>query len=180
MADKEFNFSVRNVPESWSEAAADAPRAEPGPLVDRGRRSQRLPTGLRPDIVTGTLSGIAMAVISGAAWYSLSVGGIYRGPWLAMLMGLLIAVSVRLGAGPAGPEMRITAGAPLYVLSVIVTHYFVARQDHMSLFRDAPSAAQVEDILTRDYLSSPMVIVAWIAGLVAMGWCTYALTDAKI
>ncbi len=101
-----------------------------------------------------------MAVISGAAWYSLSVGVIYRGPWLAVLMGLLIAVAVRLGCRPRRTrDADLTAGAPLYVLSVIVTHYFVARQDHMSLFRDTPSAAQVEDILTRDYLSSPMVIL---------------------
>lgn len=174
------NFSVRTVPESWRAAAAEAPKAEPGPLVDRSRRGQRLPTGLRPDIVTGTLTGIAMAVISGAAWYSLSVGAIYRGPWLAVLMGILVAVSVRLGAGPAGPEMRMTAGATLYVLSVIVTHYFIARQDHITLFREQPSAAQVEDILTSQYLSEPVVIVAWIVGLLAMGWCTFALTDAKI
>lgn len=180
MPETNFDFSIRSVPEAWSEAAKEAPRGTPGPLIDRGVGRHRLPSGMRPDLLTGALTGTAMTVISGAAWFALNVGDIYRGPWLAILLGALIAVSVRLGAGPAGPEQRATVGGALYLVAVLMTTYFIVRQNYSSLYRRTPAENEVESIITSEYLSDPVTVVAWVAGLVVMLWLTFVFKSKHV
>ncbi len=175
MADSNLQFSVRDIPESWTEAAAEGPEATPGPLVDRRQSGRRLPSGAKPDLVTGMLTGIAMTVISGAAWFSINLSGSYRGPWLAVLLGALVAISVRLGAGPAGPEMRLTVGAALYIISLVSTTFVIIRGNYIALYGRAPTFGQTEDILTMDYLTEPVVVAAWLLGLALMCWSSFAL-----
>ena len=59
MADSKTTFSIRDIPDSWVDAAAEGPVGSPGPLVERRRSGRRLPTGTRPDLVTGALTGTA-------------------------------------------------------------------------------------------------------------------------
>lgn len=179
MPETNFDFSVRSVPDAWSDAAKEAPQGTPGPLIDRGVGRHRLPSGIRPDLITGTLTGLAMTVISGAAWFALDVGGIYRGPWLAVLLGFLIAVSVRLGAGPAGPEQRATVGGVLYLVAVVATTYFIVRENYANLYRRDPSETQIETIFTDEYLSDPLTVLAWVLGLAVLLWASFTLKSKR-
>ncbi len=175
MTDSKTTFSVRDIPESWVDAAAEGPVGSPGPLVERRRSGRRLPTGAKPDLVTGALTGIAMTVISGAAWFTVDLSGTYTGPWLAVLLGVLVAIAVRLGSGPAGPEMRMTVGAALYIAGVLATTAVIVRTTYTNLYGRAPSAGQIEDIITSDYVTRPLVVLAWVTGLAVMAWTSFTL-----
>ena len=178
MSDSNLDFSVRSVPDSWTAAADEAPK----PSEDRRLRQpgfRRLPTGSRPDLVTGTLTGIAMTVIAGAAWYLNSVNAVFTGRWvvfiLSVLLGVLIAVAVRLGAGPAGPEQRVGVGAALYVIAVLGIAFAVSREQFTALNRRSPTFGQVEDLVTTFYLNDIVTVAAWILGFAVMAYTTFAL-----
>jgi hypothetical protein len=178
MSESNLDFSVRNVPESWTAAADEAPESSNDPILNRSG-FRRLPTGSRPDLVTGALSGIAMTVIAGAAWYLNSVNAVFTGRGvvfvLSVMLGALIAVAVRLGAGPAGPELRVGVGAGLYVTAVLGIAFAVSREQYTALNRRSPTLGQVEDLVTTFYLNDMVTIGAWIAGFVVMAYTTFAL-----
>ncbi len=178
MSETNLDFSVRNVPDSWNEAAKDAP--EPGEgRVDNRRAGRRLPTGSRPDLTTGTLSGIAMAVITGAAWYLNDINGVFTSGLAdfvaASLMAALIAIAVRIGAGPAGPEMRVGIGAALYIVAILGVAFAVSREQFVAVNRRTPSFGELETLVSSLYLNSFVTVASWIVGLAVMGWSTFAL-----
>ncbi len=182
MSENELDFSVRKVPDSWTAAAEDAPQP---PVAGRVEQSgfRRLPTGTRPDLVTGALTGIAMTVIAGAAWYLNSVNAVFTGSavefLMSILLGALIAVAVRLGAGPAGPELRVGVGAGLYIAAILSVPFAVTREQFTALNRRSPSFAEVEDLVTANYLNSFTTVAAWILGLVVMAYATFALKHRR-
>ncbi|NNE96396.1 MAG: hypothetical protein HKN24_10245 [Acidimicrobiales bacterium] len=182
MSDSNLDFSVRNVPDSWSIAAEDAPKPPEGPAITRST-VRRMPTGTRPDLVTGALSGIAMTVITGAAWYLNSVNAVFTSTpvvfVLSILLGALIAIAIRLGAGPAGPELRVAVGAALYVVAILSIAFAVSREQYTALNRRSPTFSQVEDLVTTFYLNDVSTVVAWILGMMVMAWTTFALRHRR-
>ncbi len=178
MSEPNLDFSVRNVPDSWTAAAEDAPQPSDDVRV-RQSTIRRMPTGTRPDLVTGALTGIAMTVIAGAAWYLNSVNAVFTGRgvvfFMSVLLGALIAVAVRLGAGPAGPELRVGVGAALYLIAILSVAFAVSREQYIALNRRTPSVGQVEELVTTFYLNDLVTVVGWLAGLVVMAYTTFAI-----
>jgi hypothetical protein len=133
--------------------------------------------------VTGALTGIAMAVIAGAAWYLNGVNAVFTGSVaqfvISILLGALIAVAVRLGAGPAGPELRVGIGAGLYIASILGVAFAVSREQYTALNRRSPSFAEVEELVTANYLNSFTTVAAWILGLAVMAYTTFALKHRR-
>jgi hypothetical protein len=182
MSESKLDFSVRSIPDSWAAAAEDAPK--PPDDVRVGQSGfHRLPTGTRPDLVTGTLTGIAMTVIAGTAWYLNGVNGVFTGTAadfvMSILLGVLIAIAVRLGAGPSGPELRVGVGAALFVTTILSVAFAVTREEFTALNRRSPSFGEVEDLVTAYYLSRFTIIAAWILGLVVMSYMTFALKHRR-
>ncbi|MFW2382858.1 MAG: hypothetical protein ACN4GZ_13965 [Acidimicrobiales bacterium] len=182
MSESKLDFSVRNVPDSWTMAAEEAPQP-PDDVRVRQSGVRRMPTGTRPDLVTGALSGIAMTVIAGAAWYLNSVNAVFTGRAvvfvMSVLLGALIAVAVRLGAGPAGPELRVGVGATLFIIAIFGVAFAVTREQYTALNRRSPSFGEVEELVTTFYLNDLGTIVAWTLGLVVMAYSTFALKHRR-
>lgn len=183
MSEGKLNFSVRNVPDSWNAAAEEAPQADPSRTTTSLKARHRIPTGTRPDLVTGGLAGIAMTIVAGIAWYLNDVNGKFVGavPVLifSIVFGALIAVAVRIGAGPAGPDMRVGIGAALYLAGLFFIAFFVSREQFSALNRRSPSFAEVETLATSLYLSNISTLFGWFVGLGVMGWTTFALKHRR-
>ncbi len=183
MSEGKLNFSVRNVPDSWHAAAGDAPKSDGTGPATPSRTRHRLPTGTRPDLVTGALSGLAMTIVAGAAWYLNDINSKFTsGPAVigfSIAFGALIAIAVRIGAGPAGPEMRVGIGAALYLSGLFLIAFFASRERYSALNRRSPSFQEVEDIVTALYLNDLAAVVGWIVGLGVMGWMTFALKHRR-
>lgn len=164
MSKSNLDFSTRSAPTEWYDAATEAPEGSPGPLKSRNKL-QVMPNAARPDILVGFLTGLAMTLVCGTAWVMLSAENAGATPWLAVPMGLLISVAVRLGAGPAGADQRATLNAVFYLIALFVIAYWIERDQFVSLYRFSPSTGEVEDALVRDHLSQWFVMAAWAVGL---------------
>lgn len=183
MSDGKLNFSVRNVPDSWHAAAEDAPQSDDTAADVSARTRHRMPTGTRPDLVTGALSGLAMTIVAGVAWYLNDINAKFISG-LAVLVfsiafGALIAVAVRIGAGPAGPDMRVGIGAALYLAGLFLLAFFVSREQFSALNRRSPSFSEVETLATDLYFGQVTTLMAWVVGLAIMGWTTFALKHRR-
>ena len=183
MSEGKLNFSVRNVPDSWHAAAEEAPKSDSTGSRQPTRSRHRIPTGTRPDLVTGALSGLAMTIVAGAAWYLNDINAKFTSiPAVfvfSIVFGALVAVAVRIGAGPAGPEMRVGIGAALYLSGLFFIAFFVAREQFGALNRRSPSFNEVETLATDLYLSNVFTLAAWIVGLGVMSWTTFALKHRR-
>ena len=82
-----LDFSPDSVPESWVEAAAEAPSyGDPRRRLNKVER-HTLPVATSLDLFTACLAAGATAIVSGYAWYELYLGG-FTNPWTASGLGL--------------------------------------------------------------------------------------------
>jgi hypothetical protein len=160
----ELNFSLRNVPDSWNHAAEEAPEADNSPLR-RKRLVGQLPQRYDVDVLSATVAGVAMAVVSGAAWYFLEIRNAMVTPWLAAVLGLVIAMAARLGAGRHHPEVRATISVIVYLTALFTVAYMIERHQFVSPYGAEASIAGGERGLVRDRLTQPLTLLAWSVGL---------------
>ena len=90
-----FDFSIRSAPETWREAAVDAPEGDPDP-IRRKRVVGELPIRYEIDAVTASIAAFAISIVTGAGWYLLEVQNGAASPWIALALGAVIAIAVRL------------------------------------------------------------------------------------
>jgi hypothetical protein len=170
----ELNFSLRNVPDTWNEAAAEAPEGDNAPLR-RKRIVGQLPQRYEVDVLTATIAGLSLAVISGVTWYLLETRGAMTSPWIAVAMGVVIAMAVRLGAGRNHPEVRATISVILYLSGVFIVAYLIERHQFVRLYGGEASIAGGERGLVRDRLTQPLTLLAWSLGLFVSVQLSYIL-----
>ena len=83
--------------------------------------------------IRGLLAGFIGVIISAALYYWLFVGLDLRFTWFVLIMAFLVAATARLGAGRAGRDVGLVA-AGLFVLSVVLGQYLVAKKFHEQVF----------------------------------------------
>lgn len=169
-----FDFSVRTAPNEWSDAAADAPEGDEKPLY-RKRVVGDLPHRYEFDAVTSSISALAISIAVGVSWYVLEINEALQTPWIAVLLGLLIAVAVRLGAGPHVPEARATLSVIFYIGTLLVVAYMIERYQFVAIYGSEASIAGGERGLVRDRLTQPSTVAAWAIGLLATIQASYLL-----
>jgi hypothetical protein len=163
--DHDLDFSTRTAPDSWYEAAALAPKTE-----ERAFRQASLmpvlPQSERADLLLACLTAVAMSVVCGYAWYRVDTTGSLRSPWLAVGLGIMIALSVRLGGGPADPDVRAALACGFYVVTVVAVLFLASRHTYLELYGANRELASFEQELIRTR-ADPLSVVAWISGGVA-------------
>lgn len=176
---KDLNFSLRNVPDTWEEAALEGPQGDDAPLR-RKRVVGKLPQRYEMDAMTAFIAGASMTIVAGAAWYFLEIDGAVVSPWLAVMMGMLIAVAVRLGAGQDHPEVRASLSVIFYLVGVFTVAYMIERHQFISLYGPEASIAGGERGLVRDRLTEPLTLAAWACGLVVAAQTSYLFKRRRI
>lgn len=170
----EFDFSIRNVPDAWNDAAEEGPEGDAVPLR-RKRVVGQIPHHYDLDLLTACLAGMSMAIVAGTSWYFLEIRNAVTTPWLAMVLGLLIAMAVRLGAGEHHAEVRATISVIFYIATIFTVAYMVERYQFVSLYGNDAVMAGSERGLVRDRLTEPVTLAAWSIGVLVTMQASYLL-----
>jgi len=100
-------FSMKTIPDTWVDAENDAGGADNTPLL-KTRAVNVVPIRQDADALTGTVAAFSMSVITGVVWYLYESRDVVTSPWLAVPVGILIAIAVRLGTGANHGDVRAT------------------------------------------------------------------------
>ncbi len=175
MTQIETNYSLRNAPESWTEAAdeADVPH-DPSPL-GRKRVMAEVPTREEPDIVSGTIVGAIVAIIGGFLWYRYEVATLTQLAWVAPVLGVALAVAVRVASGGRHSDVRATLCAVLYLLTILCVAYMIERTQFAQAYGDSTQFFNSNTVLLRNRISEPTTISFWLVGLIATIQLSYTL-----
>lgn len=167
-----FDFSIDHVPEDWKEAQRIAPAPDRKPLQMRHKMAVGL-TSNRVDLLSAGISGLALSVAGGVAWYFIETGGHSSSPILSLALGFIIAAAVRLGGGPGDADVRATVAFVFYTMAVLVTAYMIERHDFQVTYGYTPDLSETEYWLVRDRLKEPLVLLGWAGGLVLSTQISY-------
>ncbi len=159
--DHDLDFSTSTAPESWFEAAAQAPKGEERPFTQASMLTV-LPVNNRIDLLMTALTSVAMSVVAGYAWYQMDASGTLRSPWLAVALGVLIAVAVRLGGGKGDRGSRAIVAAGFYAVTLLAVTSMAARHNWTVLYGDNGLVSFEEDLMRR--IADPITLVAWALG----------------
>ncbi|MGH1501943.1 MAG: hypothetical protein ACRBI6_00170 [Acidimicrobiales bacterium] len=160
-----YDFSMGSVPDSWHDAADEAPEHDLSPL--RKKRSMLvMPAGEKLDMTTAFIAGGTLAFLSGLAWYLFETRYITGTPLLAVVSAIVIALAVRLGGTAAEREVRATIASVFYMVTVLLTVYMIERTEFRAAYGVSPDLVQSEQAFVRDRLTEPDTVLAWVAGLV--------------
>lgn len=168
-------FSMKSVPDTWVDAENEAGGSDNSPLV-KHRAVSVVPIRQDADALTGSVAALAMSVITGVCWYLYESRDVVTSPWLAVPVGVLIAIAVRLGTGPNHGDVRATISLIFYILTLFITAFFIESRDYLLVFGTRPGFGELQTELVRDRLTQPATMVAWVFGLMANLQTGFALT----
>lgn len=171
-------FSVRTVPDSWVEAQTEAGGVDNTPLK-KDRPVNVVPIRQDADVLTGSVAALAISVISGVFWYLYETGDVGSSPWIAVPVGMFIAVAVRLGTGSDYSDVRATIALIFYILTVFGTAFFIESHDYRLVFGERPDFSELQTELVRDRLTRPMTMLAWLVGVFATLQTGFALNRRR-
>jgi len=171
-------FSMKTIPDTWVDAENDAGGADNTPLL-KTRAVNVVPIRQDADALTGTVAAFSMSVITGVVWYLYESRDVVTSPWLAVPVGILIAIAVRLGTGANHGDVRATISLIFYILTVFITAFFIESRDFLLVFGERPGFAELQTELVRDRLTQPLTMVAWMVGMFANLQTGFVLSAKK-
>lgn len=171
-------FSMKTIPETWVEAENEAGGSDNMPLL-KTRAVNVVPIRQEADAITGSVAALAMSVMTGICWYVYESRDVVTSPWLAVPVGVLIAVAVRLGVGTNHSDVRATISLIFYILTVFITAFFIESRDFLLVYGDRPGFYELQTELVRDRMTQPTTMVAWIVGMIANLQTGFALGAKK-
>lgn len=152
MDEGQFDFSVRELPQAWLDASQEAPKGDGRPLSSKLRKSKKsLVSERRIDLFGALVGALAISVVTVAAWYGAETGDVWVSPWAPVLVGLVIGVGVRLGAGKPEPSQRASIAVFFYLMAAIAALYLIQRHRALA-FLDEAGLDIVEQRIIRGYL----------------------------
>ena len=161
-ANNGLDLSRDQTPPEWLAAEQDSPQGDDRPLT---RTSARVaPKGERASVFTSTISALAAALIGGIAWYWIEITGIYQGPWIAVALGLLMAVVVRIGSGGHESSYLGAVAVVGYLLTLLAVLLLITRRELLDVYGTIDGLQQYEDRLLSTRLRDPIHLLAYALG----------------
>lgn len=160
---QDLDFSTTKAPESWFEAAAEAPQGPRRMLRHSGITI--MPVGHAFDLFSACLLALTAGGLFGVAWYVADISEVLVSPWPALGLGAILALVIRFGAGRHERETRAALAAAFYLLTLAVVVLLQARHAYVGIYGSAGSFSVFEHELLHTRLSDPWNITAWLGGL---------------
>lgn len=161
--DQDLDFSASSAPDSWFEAAAQAPKGDRRPLRQPGMAV--LPDGRTADLMTACLAATTVSGLFGVGWYLVDISNVLRSPWPAVLLGVLVALAIRFGGGRYERETRAALAALFYLVGLSTVVLLQARHAYVDIYGSASSLSVFEQELLHTRLADPWNLTAWALGL---------------
>ena len=160
-----LDFASQPVPDEWLEAEAEAPQLDSQRRRPREmRRTPPVATSL--DMFAAIVAGAATSIVFGYGWYELQMSG-FTTPWVAVVLGAVIALAIRLGGGREDVQARSMVALLTYIATASVVVFIIARSNYISLYGARPGLTNFEDELLHSRLTEPETILAWLLGAAA-------------
>lgn len=172
--DQGFDFSTHGIPDSWLDAAGHAPRGDGKPL-EKPAPMRAVPPGHSVDVFTASLAALVVCLIGGYLWHAIEVDNTTTYPWVSVVFGIALAVTVRLTGGTPDPQVRAAIALTFYIGGVAGVTFLTARSNFMTLYGSEPGLIDFEQELLRSRLTSPWAAVAWVLGAFCAVQVSYLL-----
>ncbi|MEM7339270.1 MAG: hypothetical protein AAF467_11520 [Actinomycetota bacterium] len=160
-----YDFSSNSIPDSWTEAAQEAPTSEEfgDNALHPGGPVRVVPHGHRMDLSAAIPGTTAALAVVGTVWVLLYGSGVTT-PWFALVLGATAAFAVRATGGPLNPAFRGVLAACMYFVALAVVVGITVSITYAELYGGWPSLAEFEDQLLFVQIRKPDSVVAWIVG----------------
>ncbi len=179
MTDIDNNYSYRNAPDEWADAETFSDVETDNTPLGRRRVMPSVPTREQADLVTALTSGGIVALATGWLWYSYEIANAVEATWMAPVLGVAIAVGVRISGGGRHPDVRAAVSTVLYLLTVFAVAYLVERTQFLATYGDGSRFWNGNSALLRNRLSDLETVCFWLVGLFASIQTSYLLKTKK-
>lgn len=164
--DQDLDFSTRSVPDAWQDAASSAPGGGSSG-AHRQHLLPALPSGTQADVFSGTMAAVVISLISGVGWYYLETTGTLVVPWASIVLGVLLALAIRAGAGPDDPGTRSALSLLFYVTTSAVVIYLIGIEVFADAYGGGRDFADFERHLRHSRFAEPVALACWVLGAAA-------------
>jgi hypothetical protein len=164
-AQDSLDMSMGGVPQKWVDAQQEAPIPYGEyDVLSRAARFDVIPTGSREGAFVANAAAAAASLLCGTAWYVMDVAGIYSGPWLAPVVGALVALAVRVVASNAEAAYRAVLSVASYLFTLTVILILLTHRDLAQIYESIESFQVYESTLVRTRLQDPLHVGAYLLG----------------
>ena len=161
--DQQFDMSVQEAPEHWRTAEEASPSTPDGQSLNR-TRAGAFPIGKRVSLFSTLVAGALGGLVGGTAWYLIETLAFGRTPWIAVAMGLLIPVLVRIAAGGADSSIRAGVSLLAYFIALCAVLFLLTRRELIDVFGEFPGLSTFEQQVINRRFTNLTDIVAYVVG----------------
>lgn len=165
MNDSQLDFSIQEMPQTWIEASAEAPKGDNKPLKKKTRNLGTLGKA-KMDSFGAAVGSAGPAIVAGAAWFYMDGAGALDSPWTPTMYGAIIGLGVRLGGGRPEASQRASIAVSVYVLAASIVLFLVHRANVAS-YLPVYDWGDIERSVVRGYLSNGKNALGLLLGGVA-------------
>ena len=137
------------VPLSWFEAERESPQDETSPIRKVRPKASIAVLPRKVNATTLFLSGLVAAIVTGTAWASAEMLGLFGTPWLAIPAGILIALIIRAGCGRDDAEGRATVASIAYLITALIVLGLLTRREVHEIYGNTADVLILEENLFR-------------------------------
>lgn len=163
-----YDISMDSVPAGWVDAQIASPlgagTAEP---LTRPGRINTIPTGQTSPFIAN-IAALGAAFIGGTGWYLAHIFDVYRGPWIAVLLGALIALMVR-SAGVGHRSYNAMLSVATYLATLLTVLIFITNRDLTAIYGSAYDFQDFENTLLRTRFQNGWHLLAYGVGILVAG-----------
>lgn len=160
-----YDLSMSHVPAGWVEAQGASPIGNIGaPTMATTARFSTMPSSSGSSFIPN-VAALGASLATGTAWLLIDVQNIYSGPWIAILVGAIIALAIRItGLGEAPYKAMLALSA--YLLTTLAVLILATRQDLATVYGSGYSFGDYEDTLIRTRFQDAAQLVAYGLGAI--------------
>ena len=160
---QDLDFTAQDIPQSWHEAAEDAPSGDPA------SSNGRAPIGTVPlrqsvDMFSAILTGTIVSLVVGYLWLYLETTETMTTRLTPLGVAILITLAVRAGGGHYDALARSALSFILFAVTTLATIYLISRSEFAELYGSAPDVSEFERDVLQSRVKNPVFAMAWIAG----------------
>ncbi|MDH3296322.1 MAG: hypothetical protein OER95_18535 [Acidimicrobiia bacterium] len=163
------DLSLSKTPQAWFEAERESPQA---PEFSANRVKQNTTVAIMPRKISATalfLAGLVATLVTGSAWATAEMLGLFESAWLTIPAGLLIALIIRAGCGRDDAEGRATTASIAYVITLLIVLGVLTRREIHEIYGNAADVLILEENLFRRRFSRIDQLAAYVIGW-AVAW----------